>query len=177
VLAVHSGTRQSELLGLRWADVDFGAGRLTVSHTLSRLDGSLSEPKTARGRRTLHMGRSVIASMQRHRTAQIEQRLRAGRRWRDTDHVFTTGHGTPLASRNVTRWFQDALVRAGLPRQRFHDLRHASATIGIEGGESLYEVSLRLGHANISTTGDVYGHVTPAMRERSAARMDVLLTG
>ena len=75
------------------------------------------------------------------------------------------------------RSFHAALKRAGLPRQHFHDLRHASATLGIEAGESLYEVSRRLGHANISTTADVYGHLTPATTRRSADRMRDILAG
>jgi hypothetical protein len=69
-----------------------------------------------------------------------------------------------------------ALAAAGLPRQRFHDLRHAYATLMLEDGEELATVSRSLGHSNLSTTADVYGHVTPAMRERSAARMDAILT-
>ena len=119
----------------------------------------------------------ATANLRRHRIAQAEVRLAAGRRWTDLDFVFTTANGTPLGSHNVTRYFQAALKRAGLPHQRFHDLRHASATLGLESGESLYEVSQRLGHANIATTGDIYSHVTPAMQERSAARMDHILTG
>jgi len=91
-------------------------------------------------------------------------------RWQDGDFVFTTTTGTPLDSRNVTRALQAALARAGLPRQRFHDLRHACATLMLEDGEELAVISRSLGHANLSTTADVYAHLTPAMLERSAAK-------
>ena len=91
--------------------------------------------------------------------------------------MFTTAIGTPLDGRNVTHELQAALSRAGLPRQRFHDLRHAYATLMLEAGEDLAMVSRTLGHSNISTTADTYAHVTPAMQERSAARMDQILAG
>jgi integrase len=89
--------------------------------------------------------------------------------------VFTSRIGTALDSRNVTRALQGALERTGLPRQRFHDLRHAYATLMLEAGEELAIVSRTLGHADLSTTADVYAHLTPAMLDRSAARMDGIL--
>lgn len=89
--------------------------------------------------------------------------------------MFASSIGTPMSSRNVTQALQAALARAGLPRQRFHDLRHAYATLMLEAGEELAIVSRSLGHADLSTTADVYAHLTPAMLERSAARMDGIL--
>jgi len=80
-----------------------------------------------------------------------------------------------LDSRNVTKAFQRNLANAGLPHQRFHDLRHACATLLLEDGEDLGVVSRILGHSQIATTADVYAHLTPAMLERSAARMDSIL--
>jgi integrase len=96
-------------------------------------------------------------------------------RWQDGDFLFTTPAGRPLESRNVTRGFQAALVRAGLPHQRFHDMRHAYATLLIEGGEDLGVASRTLGHADLATTADIYAHLTPAMLDRTAARMDEIL--
>jgi integrase len=110
-----------------------------------------------------------------HRARQAAERLAAGPRWRDGGYIFTTTIGTPLDSRNVTRAFQDALARAGLPHQRFHDTRHAYATLMIEDGEEVAVVSRTLGHADRSTTADIYAHLTPAMLERTAARMDAIL--
>lgn len=90
--------------------------------------------------------------------------------------LFTTSMGTPLDSRNVTRELHAALRHAGLPRQRFHDLRHAYATLMLEDGEDLALVSRSLGHSKLATTADTYFHVTPAMQQRAAARMDRILT-
>lgn len=89
--------------------------------------------------------------------------------------MFTTGIGTPRDGRNVTHELQAVLARASLPRQRFHDLRHTHATLRLEAGDDLYSVSRSLGHSSITTTADTYGHVTPAMQERSAALVDRIL--
>ena len=119
--------------------------------------------------------RCVGTLLREHRLRQLEERLAAGSRWRDGDFVFASSIGTPFDSRNVTHALQVALFKAGLPRQRFHDLRHAYATLMLEDGEELTVISRSLGHANLSTTADVYAHLTPAILERSAARMDAIL--
>ena len=177
VLVLATGARQGELLGLRWEDVDLEADRLAVRHTLSRIDGTLGEPKTARGKRTVPLPPFVVASLREHRRHQLEQRLAAGRRWTDGGYVFTTRTGTALHSKNVLRDFQLALERASLPRVRFHDLRHTAATLALAQGVSIHEVSWMLGHASIAITGDVYGHATEASERRTAAAMQAALTG
>lgn len=174
-LAISTGMRQGELLALRWQDVDLDGGRVTIRHTLRLGTRELAEPKTERARRTLRLSAETAPGLREHRRRQLQDRLAAGRRWIDGDFVFATGNGTPLDSRNVTKAFQRNLANAGLPHQRFHDLRHACATLLLEDGEDLGVVSRILGHSQIATTADVYAHLTPAMLERSAARMDSIL--
>lgn len=174
-VAIATGMRQGELLALRWSDLDLDAGMLAVRHTLRRKTHELAEPKTPSARRVLRLATIATNTLREHRRRQLEERLAAGRHWQDHDLVFATGAGTPLDSRNVTRALQDALARSGYPRQRFHDLRHAYATLMIESGEELTIVSKSLGHADLSTTANVYAHLTPAMQSRSAARMDAIL--
>lgn len=169
--------RQGEALALRWSDLDLGSGLLTVRHTLEIGTRVLADPKTDSGRRTLRLPSSVVDSLHGHRRHQAEARLAAGSSWIDRDLVFTTRHGRPLSARNVLRGLHADLKRAGLRRQRFHDLRHAYATLQLELGEELGVISKMLGHSQISTTADVYAHLTPAMLERSADRMEGILTG
>jgi integrase len=175
VVAVSTGLRQGELLALRWQDVDLDAGTLTVAHTLAIGSRVLAEPKTERARRKLTLGSEPLASLREQRRRQLEERLVAGSRWHDQGFVFTTTTGTPYDAANVRRAFAVALRRAGLPPQRWHDLRHATATLLLEAGEELGVVSKMLGHSNLSTTADTYAHWTPAMSERVAARMDSIL--
>ncbi|MGI8929430.1 MAG: tyrosine-type recombinase/integrase [Candidatus Limnocylindrales bacterium] len=94
--------------------------------------------------------------------------------WHDRGLVFTTTRGTALNTRNVARALQATLEKAGLPRVTFHSLRHACATLLIEHGEELAVVSRLLGHANLSTTADVYAHLTRGMQQRAADRMDAV---
>lgn len=151
------------------------AGAIAVRHTLQRGTQLLAEPRRCGGD-----GHSVSEPKPSLRSATSAE-LRCGR---DSQRVggggtritsFSSRTGTPLHARNVAQAFQDALRRAGLPRQRFHDLRHAYATLMLGAGEELAVVSRSLGHADLSTAADVYAHLTPAVQERSAARMDVIL--
>jgi integrase len=176
ITAIGLGLRQGELLGLRWADVDLDGGSLTVTHSLSGATRQLAEPKTDQSHRTIRLGSEVAAALRDHRRVQLEDRIRAGSAWVDTGHVFATATGRPLDGTNVTHRFQAALKRAGMRRQRFHDLRHASATLRLEQGEELAVVSKILGHASITTTANVYGHLTDAMLDRAAERMDGILS-
>ena len=175
VAAIGLGLRQGELLGLRWSDVDLEGGMVAVRYQLQMTTRTLAEPKTDRARRTLRLPAEVHEALRDHRRRQLEERIAAGRKWVDEDYVFTTRQGRSLMARNVLRSFHAHLAKVGLPRQRFHDLRHAYATLLLEDGEELAVISRTLGHSQISTTADVYAHLTPATLERTAARMDALL--
>jgi integrase len=173
ITAIALGLRKGELLALRWDDVDLEAGSIAIRNTLQRT--GLAPTKTERSRRTLVLPAMVAAALRDHRRRQREERLSAGQAWQDQGYVFTSRIGTALDGRNVTRAFHAALERAGLPRQRFHDMRHACATLLLERGEELAVVSRLLGHANLSTTADVYAHLTRGMQQRAADRMDEIL--
>jgi integrase len=175
LVATGTGLRQGELLALRWSDVDLDTSMLSVRHTLQRGTRTLEEPKTERGKRTLRLGRETREALLDQARVQRRERLAAGSSWHDGDYVFTTRKGLPLNGRNVLEAFHQALDRAGLARRPFHSLRHAFATLQIESGEELGVVSRILGHSQIATTADVYAHLTPAMLERSANRMDAIL--
>lgn len=171
--ALSTGLRQGELLGLTWREIDLDAGTVTVRHQLQRGSGDLVPTKTRLSARTLSLPLPLVALLRRHRTAQDAERA-AARVWDARGFVFASRVGGPLDGPNVTADLVAVLRRAGLPRIRFHDLRHSFATLQLEQGADIAEVSRALGHSTITTTADVYGAFTRSMRERTAQRMEVI---
>jgi len=161
-LIAATGMRKGEALALRWDDVDFDAGTVHVRGTLSRVDGRLmvTSPKTRTSRRVLPVANGVVRVLRAHRTAQLEDRMRAANVWEDTGHVFTTGFGKPLDPRSVLRSIQAAARRAGVDDVDVHTLRHSAATVMLDGGVHLKAVSELLGHAGTQVTADIYAHLT-----------------
>ena len=174
-LALSTGMRQGELLALRWGDVALEAGTIQVCGSLEQGTLVIAETKTGGSRRQVTLTRAAGEALRRHRIAQTEERLRAAY-WDDRGFVFCTEAGTPVDVRNlVRRSFTPLLVRAGLPRIRFHDLRHTAATLLLGQGTHPKIVADLLGHSRISTTLDLYSHVTPTMQKEAAETMDSLL--
>lgn len=172
------GLRQGEALGLRWDDIDFDAGTLRVSQSLQRIEKKfeLVEPKTSRSRRTLALPAIATTALRAHRTTQLEERLAAGPMWEEHGLVFTRADGKPLHGSSVTREFQRMLERAGLRRLRFHDMRHACASLLIAQGVHPRVVMETLGHSQIGITMNLYSHVLPEAQRQAAAQMDAVLT-
>jgi integrase len=179
LLALTTGMRQGELLGLRWPDVDLDGGELRVVHALQRLEGALRlvNPKTAKSRRSVTLPAITVEALRRHHSQQAEVRLSAGVDWKDAGFVFCTSSGRPLEPRNVTRSFQRFLKRSGLMRMRFHDLRHSFATLLLIQGLSPRVVMEMLGHSQITLTMNTYSHVIPALQREAASKLDALLRG
>ena len=180
-LALGLGLRQGEVLGLRWEDVDLPAGTVTVRQTLQRYDGAyhLGEPKTERSRRSLAMPEQLAGILRQHRARQAEEQIAAGKDWRGKDWglVFASEMGEPLSGIQVTRRFQRLLSAAGLPRMRFHDLRHGAATVLLALGVDLRTIMETLGHSQISVTMDVYAGVIPELKRDAAERVGAALWG
>ena len=177
-VALALGLRQGEALALRWTDIDMEAGNVTVRAGLQRQGGKLVlvEPKTPRSRRTIAAPPIVVAALRSHRSRQLQDRLAAGSEWQDLDFVFCTQAGGPLDSRNVTRDFQRALTKAGLPHMRFHDLRHSCASLLLAQGVHPRVVMETLGHSQIALTMNTYSHVIPALQREAADRMQAALS-
>jgi integrase len=177
-LALSTGLREGELLGLRWTDVDWTAGALQVQRQAQWLAGQgvvFQEPKTARGRRAVPLGSATLAVLRDHRKRQVEERLFYGAAWVDQDLLFTTTRGTPLNPSNLIKAFRALLDAAGLPAIRFHDLRHTAATLMLAQGVNPKIVQERLGHASITLTLDTYSHVLPTMQREAADLIDAIL--
>jgi integrase len=181
LVALGCGLRQGEILGLRWRDVDLAAGTHTVRHGLARLDAvlTLDEPKSATSRRTVPLPGFVAEALAAHRVRQAAETLPHRPSPPDpfADLVFTTTLGTPLDGITVTRRFQQILRRTGLRHQRFHDLRHACASLLLTQGVSARVVMETLGHSEIRLTLNTYSHVMPSLGRDAAERMDGLFAG
>jgi integrase len=178
-LAAATGMRRSELCGLQWDMVDLDRGIIRVERGRHLIEGEVvwSRPKSTRSRRVIELSERQTAVLRSHRRAQAELRLAAGSAWVDTDLVFCDEDGTGGRPDSYTRSFHDAVARLDLPLIRLHDLRHTHATLLLEAGRPVKEVSERLGHSTTAFTMDVYGHVTDAMRSATAAALDEILGG
>lgn len=174
-VGVALGLRKGELLALRWQDVDLDVGVLRVRATVQRLGKGVGlvtgSPKTARSRRTLPLPQVLVDALREHRTAQELEREEATS-WHDAGLVFTTSKGTMIEPRNLNRFLDEAIARAGLRRIRFHDLRHTCASLLLAQGVSPRVVMEVLGHSQMSMTTDLYGHVMPSSLRSAADALD-----
>lgn len=178
-VAAMTGLRRAEVCGLRWADVDLDGGVLRVRQTITTVDHvpTVGDTKTARSRRTLDLDAQTVTALRAHRQAQLEQRMLMGAGWTDHGLVFAMPDGSTWNPDVITRGF-DRLVRAStLPRIRLHDLRHTHASHLLAAGVNVKVVSDRLGHASVSFTLDVYGHVLPGQQAEAAAMVAAMVDG
>jgi integrase len=179
VLAIHTGLRQGELLGLKWEDVDLESGTLRVRRTLVTAKGGpvLTAPKTKGSRRSVKLTQGAVEALRSHLKHQLQEIDRAGSLWRENGLMFASESGEPLDRRYLTSCRYKALLkRAELPMIRFHDLRHTCATLLLSKNVNPKIVSEMLGHASIAITLDTYSHVLPNMRDQAAAAMEEALS-
>ena len=179
VVALHTGLREGELLGLRWEDLelDTATPTLQVRRTLSqtRTGHKFELPKSGKGR-SIKLSKKATDALRRHRAKQAETKLRLGSLWQDNGLVFPTTTGTTMSGTNLLgRHFKPLLKRAELPAIRLHDLRHTCATILFMAGKHPKFVQEMFGHANISITLDTYSHVIEGMDGGLAEAMDEAL--
>ncbi|MER6121789.1 site-specific integrase [Streptomyces sp. NPDC001795] len=161
-LALRTGLRKGELLGLRWEDLDLDSGTASIRRTLQRTTsrGLATLPtKTISSERRIALPASCVASLRAHRERQARERDRAGSVRQGSGHVFTRPDGHPIEPATLTRHFNALLREARLRPIRFHDLRHSTATLLLEQGVELVVIKELLGHAHIGVTATVYAHV------------------
>ena len=177
IVAMTCGLRQGELLGLKWEDIDLDLGQIHVRRSLQRLNGEVKDvpTKTPLSRRDVAMPALAVDALGLHRDRQRFDERWAGSRWHSTGYVFTSTIGTPVTGGDLTKRFQARLAAAGLPRMRWHDLRHATATLMLAAGEHPKVVQELLGHSTMAVTMAVYSHVIPSLKRDAADRMDALL--
>ncbi len=180
VLAVTTGMRQGQLLGLRWQDVELDHGSLAVVRNLQPLPGlgltSTKRQKTEGSRHRVELGVLALEALKAHKTRQVDERSLAGATWEDHDLVFPHVLGGPMTRYQlVIQGFEPLLAAAALPRIRFHDLRHTTATLLLSQGVHPKIVSDLLGHSTTAITLDTYSHVTQTMSRAAADTLDSLL--
>lgn len=177
-VAVTTGMRRGELLGLHWQDVDFQSGTLVVRRSVGRygkLGVIVSEPKTPRSRRKIVLPAFVLDVLREHQAKRQELRENAGEQWREMDIVFCNLYGGYIEASNLQNRFKHLLNAACLPDIRFHDLRHSAATLLLGMGVHPKIVQELLGHSSISMTMDIYSHVLPSMQQEAMSKLDGIL--
>jgi integrase len=170
------GLRRSELLGLRWEDVDLVGGTMQIRRGLHRIDGKLRvmETKTARSRRTIPLPGMVMRSLQVHLGKQERERLGLAERWPDMGFVFTTPIGTPIDPDNCSKTVRAAMKAAGVRVVRMHDFRHGCVSVLLGLGVPPRTVMEIAGHSALEMTMNVYAHVTLDDKREALERLDEL---
>lgn len=178
-LALASGMRPEEYLGLKWRDVNAKAGTITVRQVLSykQKPWKLTEPKTSKSRRTIPLPASTVAALEKHRVAQARARLAYKGTYHDHGFVVCKDNGAPLKSDTLARkYLRPALEALGFdPRVTLYSLRHCHATMLLEAGENIKVISERLGHSGVGITMDIYCQSLPTMQEAAAGRLESIL--
>ena len=167
--------RRSELLALRWSDVDLDFATISVSRTLHRLrDKSIifRQTKTAKARRMIALTPSAVHMLREHKKAQEGIRILSETTLEPDDLIFSSHEGEPLQPDTVTHAWIKLVRRNGLKGIRFHDNRHSHASLLLKEGIHPKVVQERLGHASIQTTLDTYSHVAPGLQQAAAERLD-----
>jgi integrase len=160
-IAIFCGLRSGELLALQWGDIDWQRSQLCVNRSVWKKQ--ITTPKSVRGIRRIDLGPQLLDALRAARPSKA----------RPDDLIFTNREGTFTCPRNlVQRHFHPTLERAGLPRVRWHDLRHTFATLLIASGAHPKLIQYQLGHASIQTTLDRYGHLLPSMGQHQGARLE-----
>jgi len=179
IVFVGTGLRRGEALGLRWNDIDLEGGQLSVRRSIEIVGGQRREkpPKTRRSLRTISMPAFVVNALRTHKNAQNERRLLLGLGKDENCFVFDRAlDGSPWRPDQLSWRFADLVRRTkDAPKIRLHDLRHSYATFMLSAGVDLKTISTALGHSTIAVTANTYAHVTAALHEESASRLDVAI--
>jgi integrase len=175
ILALTTGLRRGELFALRWSDIDVSHGIMQIRRTANRYAGYgfvENDPKTKRSRRNIILSDVALQALQDQRALRDKIKTKAGERWKEQDLVFPSRSGGFFDPDTLVKHFHLLLDKAGLPRIRFHDLRHSAATILLTMGVHPKVVQELLGHSTIAMTMDTYSHLLPSMQKDAAGKMN-----
>ena len=178
LMDMFTGLRRAEIIGLQWKNIDLDKGTMTVEKQLKRKKGEphyMAALKTDRTR-TLTMSAYVVNLLRQIRTTQNEARIRAGSAYSNPlGLVFTNDIGGHMVGNTVYKHLKAIVKSLGMDGVRFHDLRHSFAVFSLQNGDDFKTLQENMGHADISTTLNIYAHVSERMKKESAARMDAFI--
>ncbi len=168
---LYSGMRRGEACGLEWSDIDLDNGIVDINKSSLYLPQKGiydDDTKNATSRRVIKLPAPAVDALKALKVYQTQERLKLGDQWHNTDKVFTRWNGEPIHPDTVTGWFKKFTERHNLPPVHVHSLRHTNATLMIFNGADIKTVSHRLGHADVTTTGNIYTHAIKTADERVA---------
>ncbi|QCT03326.1 integrase [Paenibacillus algicola] len=177
-LAISTGMRRGELVALEWKHIDLSSGTIKVVQSISIRDDKgkpvIKEPKTRNSNRTISLPSSTVELLKKYRMHYLQEKMKILDRWeeKEREFVFTNANGGALHFSRPTKWWSVFLDYNGLKKIRFHDLRHTSATLLINQGVHAKIISERLGHADITTTMNVYGHALQSADKLAADKLN-----
>jgi len=177
-VAVRTGMRRAELLGLKWNNINFNEKTIDIKETLLYTPEKgiyFKPPKTKKSRRKIDISDEVINVLRQHRKKQIENKLKLGQAYEDYNLVFCQENGRPMHPDTPSSWFPNFLEKIGLPRLNFHSLRHTHASLLLKAGVDIKIISERLGHSSVRITYDIYSHLMPGMQKQAVDDLEKLL--
>jgi integrase len=176
ILAIYTGMRRGEMLGLRWKDIDFETSQIRISQTLKHLQGIKEGVKTDSGYRSITVSPFVIAELKKHRAMILQEQLAANEgEYYDQNLVICQKNGNPVSSSNFHKFWMGILDKTGMRKIRFHDLRHTCASLLFSAGVHPKVVQEQLGHSSIKITLDIYSHMMPNMQADAAKALEKML--
>ncbi|MBQ9948510.1 MAG: tyrosine-type recombinase/integrase, partial [Oscillospiraceae bacterium] len=178
-LLLFTGMRRGELFGFEWRDVDFFTNCLHIERSSLYVPekGVFEDStKTDTSKRVIKLSSTAVQLLKDYREWQKQRQEECGTAWHSTNHLFTSWNGKPMHPDTLSGWFHEFVQRKELPDVSIHSLRHTNATLMIASGVPIKTVSNRLGHANVTTTGNIYTHAIRSADEAAAEALENLLT-
>ena len=180
MLALFTGMRRGELVGLEWRDIDFDKRTIEICRTSQYLPGKgvfTKEPKTELSNRTITIPVSIVELLKDYKLHQEKYSQRLANLWKPSDRLFTTWNGDPMNPDTVTDWFGKFIKTHNLPHVTFHGLRHTNVSLLIADGVDIRTIASRVGHANPTTTLNLYSHMLKKSDQMAADRLEKRILG
>lgn len=177
-LLIFSGLRRGEICGLKWSDIDFDNNILTVRRALKYVSGEKiieGDTKTYGSMRSFKLPSIIFDMLSSYRKCQLEERIKIGDKWADNDYIFTRWNGEAMSLDTLGNYLKNFTIKHNLKDIHLHSLRHTNASLLIASGVDIKTVSTRLGHSNVSTTGDIYAHAIKTADAKASDAIENIL--